>query len=216
MSDLIEEIKEDVKVEKIIIFFKRYANHLIALILIAGVGAGGYLFWQNQKEKERLAQSGLFFQAQKAASEGHDQEARQFLSQLASGKTTSSTQGYSALALFQQALLDSTSPEDKRRLYLEIADNTKIDAKFRDLGVILWAYEGIDQEDVTALHRKLVPLTQGKSPWHDSAQELLALTDIRAGETKNALQRLKYLLSNEETTPGIRRRALALFEQLSG
>ena len=215
MSDLIQEIKEDVKIERFINFLRQYANHIITFIIIVLIGTSGYLFWQHRKEKIRLEQATTFEQAQRAAADGKTADALRLLGSLESNTAQGSAQGYKVLALFQQALLESTSSQEKSKIYLDIADDSKIEAKFRDLAVILWGYEGIDNEDLTALQRKILPLTEGKSPWRDSAQELLALVDIRAGEVKGALQRLKYLISHEETTPGVRRRALALFEQLS-
>ncbi|MGI4852309.1 MAG: hypothetical protein ACRYGR_10265 [Janthinobacterium lividum] len=216
MSDFIEEIKEDVKIERFINFIKLYSNYIIAIILIVLIGTGGYLFWESRVEKVRLQEAATFEQAQRVASEGKTADALKILGSLESQVSQGSPQGYKVLALFQQALLDSVPSSEKSKIYLDIANDGKIESKFRELAVILWGYENIDQEDLTALQRKISPLADGKSPWRDSANELLALIDIRAGNTKNALQRLKYLISNEDTTPGIRRRALALFEQVGG
>ena len=177
---------------------------------------GGYLFWQHKGEKVRLQEAATFEQAQRMADEGKTADALKLLGSLESNVAQGSPQGYKVLALFQQALLESVPSQEKTKIYLDIAADSKIESKFRELAIILWGYENIDQENLTALQRKILPLTEGKSPWRDSAYELLALVDIRAGDTKNALQRLKYLLSNEDTTPGIRRRALALFEQIGG
>src|SRR5438132_20684 len=116
MSDLIEEIKEDVRLDQIIKFFKNYANYIIGGILIAAIFSAGYVFWQHSREKKQSLMASHFDQALQASSAGHSHEAIALLTEL----EKSASGGYKTLASFQRAMLESGSSEDKARIYMKI------------------------------------------------------------------------------------------------
>jgi hypothetical protein len=93
-------------------------------------------------------------------------------------------------------------------------EDLRIEPKFRGLATVLWAYLTVDNENEQLLYDKLQSVTDVKNPWKDSAQELLALLDLRTGNTRAAVERLKILSSDENVASGIRVRAFALLEQL--
>ncbi|MBL9029170.1 MAG: tetratricopeptide repeat protein [Caedimonas sp.] len=210
MSDLIEEIKEDVRLDQLIKFFRKYANHIIGVALVGIIFSAGYAFWQHSKEKQQRVTASAFDEALQLSLEGHSREAMELLTTL----EKNASGGYAILAVFRRAMLGSTSSEDKIKLYRDIMENSGIEPKFRELATVLWGYEGIDSEDVTQLQQKLEPVAQSRSPWMNSAQELLALLDIRKGEIKAAAQRLHNLSNDENVISGVRTRAFALLEQL--
>lgn len=212
MSDLIEEIKEEVRLDQLIKFLKNYANHIIGAVLAGIIFSAGYVFWQHSKEKQQRIMASQFDQALQASLEGHAQQAMALLTAL----EQSASGGYKTLAAFRRSILESNSSEERVRVYREIMQNPKIEPKFRELATILWGYETIDSETETQLQEKLDPIAESKSLWMNSAQELLALLEIRTGKTGAAVQRLKALSSDENVAAGIRARAFALLEQLGG
>ena len=122
MSDLIEEIKEDVRVDQLIKFFIKYAKHIIGIALISIIFSAGYAFWQYSKEKQQRITASAFDEALQASLEEHSREAMELLTAL----EKSASGGYAILAAFRRAMLESTSSEDKIKVYRVIMDNSGI------------------------------------------------------------------------------------------
>jgi hypothetical protein len=209
MSDLIDEIKEDLRLDHFIKFFKKYANYIIGIALIVCSVSISYLWWQHSQEKQRYVLASQFEKALNASEQGNSQEANSLLSAL----EKESSIGYRTLAYFKRAML-APSAEAQAILYKEIMEDLRIEPKFRGLATVLWAYLTVDNENEQLLYDKLQSVTDVKNPWKDSAQELLALLDLRTGNTRAAVERLKILSSDENVASGIRVRAFALLEQL--
>ena len=212
MSDLIEEIKEDVRFDQLIKFFRTYANYIISAVLVGLIFSASYIFWQHSKEKQQQVMATRFDQALQESMNGHNKQAMALLTAL----EQSASSGYKTLVAFRRSMLESNSSEEIVRIYTEIMHDSKIEPKFRELATVLWGYETIDSEGEAHLREKLEPIAQSKSPWMNSASELLAFLDIRTGKTGAAIQRLKTLNDDENVVSGIRARAFALLEQLGG
>jgi len=66
MTDIFQEVDEEVRRDKAAEFWKKYQNYIIGGALLIVLAAGGYRYWQY--EKERAAQAaGDEFQAAIAA-----------------------------------------------------------------------------------------------------------------------------------------------------
>lgn len=212
MSDLIEEIKGDVRFDQLIKFFRTYANYIIGAVLAGLVFSASYVFWQHSKEKQKQIMATQFDKALQESVNGHNKQAIALLTAL----EQSASSGYKTLAAFRHSMLESNSSEERVRIYTDIIHDSKIEPKFRELATVLWGYETIDSEGEAQLREKLEPIAQSKSPWMNSASELLAFLEIRIGKTGAAVQRLKALNDDETVVSGIRARAFALLEQLGG
>ena len=208
MSDIIEEIKEDVRLEQTLSFLKTYGNLLIVLILTTVIGISGYAFWQSYQDKQQLQRSALFFQALKASQNQQSLEAQNLFTLLEKDKRD----GYRILAAFRRAQLDSTPLEDRKAIYIDISQDKSIEATLRELAVVLWGYESLESETSQFLQSKLQPLIENNSSWASSAQELTALAEIRDGQYKKAAKRFGDLIKDENTSEKIRARAVAFYE----
>jgi hypothetical protein len=118
VSDIFQEVDEEVRREQLKRLWERYGNYIIAacILVIAGVGAWrGYDWW----ETKRAAESGAAFeQAVALAEAGKPQEAEAAFAKLA----TDGTAGYRVLARMREAatlrtgflLVDTASYTDMR------------------------------------------------------------------------------------------------------
>ena len=118
VTDIFNEVDEEVRREQLKKLWERYGNYLIALciVIVAGVGAWrGYEWWQGKQ----AAQSGAAFeQAVELAEGGKHQEAEAAFAKLA----TDGTAGYRVLARLREAA--QLAPTDRKaavQAYDEIA-----------------------------------------------------------------------------------------------
>ena len=73
-----------------------------------------------------------------------------------------------------------------------------------------------DGADANALSGRLAGLTEGEAPWRYSALELVALAQLRAGDTEAARSTLEVLLDDPLTPANLARRAAELQASLGG
>ena len=109
MSDIFQEVDEEVRREQLTKLWQRYGNYIVALciIVVAGVGAWrGYQWW----EAKQAAQAGAAFeQAATLAEAGKHQEAEAAFAKLA----IDGTAGYRVLARLRQAARACAEPTAK-------------------------------------------------------------------------------------------------------
>ena len=112
MSDLIEEIKEDVRFDQLIKFFRTYANYIISAVLVGLIFSASYIFWQHSKEKQQQVMATRFDQALQESMNGHNKQAMALLTAL----EQSASSGYKTLVAFRRSMLESNSSEEKVRI----------------------------------------------------------------------------------------------------
>ena len=127
MSDILQEISEDVKKDKLKAFFKSYGIYFITLLIL--ILTLSIIWWQNYKRKQVLRAAEEFNEAMMISSpeEAKDLEGR--LKKLTYGDTI-----YAQLASLQLAAF-STYKEDYNKAFAEynsLSENRKTVAAIRD------------------------------------------------------------------------------------
>ena len=209
MNELIDEIKEDILLDQLVKFWKKYANFIIAGLSAIILVTAGSVFWEHLKNQKNLKYAGLYEEALHAADAKQPEKANEILSLL-----KDEHDGYIVLAAFKKAHLTNTKQEDRFKVYLDLTANKQVEAKFRELAIILWGYEGFENLDPDALTKKIEPIANGASVWRDSATELLGLLAIRQNNLKRAAELFKLLLEDKYAPPSIKSRAMAYLEQI--
>lgn len=209
MNELIDEIKEDVRLDQLVKFWKKYANFIIAGLLLIILVTAGSVFWGHLKNQKNLKHAAFYEEALRAVDAKQHEKAKEILDSLKDGHD-----GYNIIATFKKAHLPNVSQEERFKIYLDLAENKKIESKFRELAIILWGYEGFENQDPDALTKQLEPIANGKSVWRDSAIELLGLLALRQNNLKKAAELFKFLLEDKQALPSIKSRAMAYLEQI--
>ncbi len=99
MSDIFQEVDEEVRRERLTKLWERYGNYLVALCVLVVVGVGawrGYQWWQ---EKQAVISGAAYEQAAQLAEAGKSKEAEAAFAKLA----TDGTKGYRVLAGLREA-----------------------------------------------------------------------------------------------------------------
>lgn len=207
MSELFDEVDEEVRREQLKKLWDRYSIFIIAaaLLIIAAVGAWrGYQYLEAQK----AAEAGAAFDAAIDLSEqGKHSEAEAAFDKLA----TSAPSGYRTLARLRAAGEVATrDPKAGAKLYDEIAADRSIGAVQQDLARVRAAALLLDTESYPNMLRRLEAAAKPDATFRHTARELLALSAWRANDTTAARQWLDMIANDGETPSAMRQRAEAL------
>jgi hypothetical protein len=212
VTDIFQEVDEEVRREQLKKLWERYGNYLIAIciLIVAGVGGWrGYQWW----EAKQAAQSGAAFeQAVTLAEAGKHQEAEVAFGKLAADGTG----GYRTLARMRQAAeLAHTDRKAAVSAYDEIAADRGAGQVIQDLAAVRAGFLLVDTAPYSELVTRLEPLTAADRTFRHSARELLALSAWKSGDAAAARKWTDMIMADPLTPEGTRSRAEVLSELLA-
>jgi hypothetical protein len=203
VSDIFDEVDEEVRREQIKKLWDRYGNLVVALavLIVAGVaGWRGYEYWQNKKAAELGAQ---FTAAALLAEQGkHDEAEKAFAKVAAEGSS-----GYRVLARLREAAeLAERDPKAAVAAYDDIAATSATGQPLKDFAAVRAAMLLLDSAPLAEINRRLEPIAVAGAPFRHSARELLAFASWKAGDTAATLKWAKLMREDQETPQGMRQR----------
>jgi hypothetical protein len=210
VTDIFQEVEEEVRRERYQQLWKKYGNVAIALAALIVIAAAGYQLWQAWDRTQREAASNQFHAAEQLAQAGRLGEAETAFAKLAEGAPS----GYATLAKFHQAavMLAAGKRDQALALYGQLTQlkdpNLSGMARLR----IAWAQAEYTPRD--QIEKTLAPLRGADSSWRFSAQEVLAYTDLREGRLGVAMKSYEQLAADRKAPQGVRDRAGAIAEYL--
>jgi hypothetical protein len=203
VSDIFQEVDEEVRREQLQKLWDRYQNLVYAGIFLILAGVGGWLGYQRY-EDNRAAQTGAAFEAaQTLNQEGKAAEAETAYAKVAAEGTAS----YRDLARVRQAAeLAQRDPKLGIAAYEKIADDSSVDPAWRDLAGLRAGSLYIDAGALKEARSRLEPLASEGRPYRYTARELLALAAWRAGDTASAKRWFELIVTDIQTPPATRSR----------
>ncbi len=203
MSDIFQEVDEEVRREKLKQLWERHSNLIVALALLVVLGVGGwrgYDWWETKK----AAESGEAFESAVLLAEGGKQaEAQAAFAKL----SKEGSSGYRTLARFREAAeLGRTDPPAAIAAYAALAANSSLDRTSQDLAAVRGGLIMVDTAPLAEITARLEPLTAANRPFRHTARELLALAAWRAGDTAAAKRWFDMISTDAETPAGTRQR----------
>jgi hypothetical protein len=212
VSDIFNEVDEEIRREQLKKLWQRYGNYVVALciLVVAGVGAWrGYEWWQAKQ----AAQAGAAFeQAVTLAEAGKHQEAEAAFAKLA----TDGTAGYRVLARLREAAeLARTDSKAAVSAYDQIAADNNVGRVIQDLAAVRAGFLLVDTAPYSELRARLEPLTAPDRTFRHSAREILALSAWKAGDMTAARQWADMIITDPQTPAATRSRAEVLSELIA-
>lgn len=194
--------------------WKRYGNWLIALAALIVIGAGGFSWWRDHEAKLRAAEGERYAAALQLADQGDIASAAAGMAAIAKDAGA----GYATLAELQAASLEAEHGDIDGALarYDALAANGKADKSFRDIATLLGAYYRVDRDSLDQMRQRLEPLATDDNPWRYSARELIALSELKAGDQAAARTSFQKLADDATAPSGVRARAAELLASLNG
>jgi hypothetical protein len=203
VSDIFQEVDEEVRRERLEQLWKRYGNYIIAvaLVVLAGVGGWrGYIYWEERK----AAEAGAAYEAASVlADDGKHADAEAAFAKLA----TNGTAGYRGLARFREAAqLGLSDPKAAVAAYDALASDASLGRPMQDLAAVRAALLLVDTAPYQELRGRLEPLAAPDRPFRHSVRELLAFSAWRSGDSAAARQWIDAVLTDPSAPSSIRNR----------
>ena len=214
MSDIFDEVSEDLRADQARLLLRRYGGLLILAMLLTLVGVGAYHVWADRQQQTANALAEKFLAAQKAA---ESRTPPKDLEQQFAAIASSGPIGYQVLAKLQMANLQwkAGQHESAVAIWSALSADPATPSDLKDLATLTRVQHQLDTADAKQLKADLVPLVQGTTRWRPLAAQLTALLDIRLGRTADATQIFRQLVRDEQAPTGIRQVAQAILIDLS-
>ena len=210
MSDIFQEVEEDVRREHYEKLWKKYGNYVIAAGAVLVLAVAGFQAWRNYDLGQRQAVSDRYEAAVQTALQGDVAKAETEFAALAADAPG----GYETLAKFQlaTAYLAQNKRDPAVTLLRELTDAS--DPVISSAARLRLAWTMADASPKPEIVTILQPLTAEDSPWRFAAAEILAYMDLRDGSATVAQEQYAKLAAEAQAPASLRQRAGALAEYL--
>ncbi len=213
MSDIIREVDEDLRRERIMRIWRDYGAFIVmaAVALVLAVAAWRGYEWYQARESAKTGAT--FEEALRLMGDGKTKEAEEAFAKIA----REAPRGYRTLARFGQAAeTGRTDPRAGAAAFDALAEDRSLDQVMRDAARLRAAMLLVDVAPVSEVAGRLEPLIAKESTFRHSARELLALARFKAGELDAARKLVFEIMLDPETPPLARNRAQLLLALMGG
>jgi hypothetical protein len=212
VSDVFQEVDEELRRDKAAELWKRYGNYVLGAAIAVVIGTAGYVVWRDYDRKQAIAHSTAFFDAAALTVAGDPAKAISAFDTLAQGGSG----GYAALARLREAGLKSAAGdrEAAAAAYVAVAEDGRAPQELRDLARLLASLQTIEAMAPGELDGRLRALRADGSPWRHSATELVALATLRAGDAAKARELFAKISDDPAAPAAMRGRAAEIIASL--
>lgn len=207
MSELFDEVDEEVRREQLKKLWDRYSIYIVAMALLIIAAVGGWRGYQYLEAKKAAEAGAAFDKAVELSEQNKHAEAETAFNDLAAKAPS----GYRMLARLRAAAeAANRDPQAAAKLYDEIAADRSVAAPEQDLAKVRAAGLLLESASYPNMLQRLEPATAPGSTFRHSARELLALSALRANDTAAARRWLDLIAGDGQTPPSLRSRAEAM------
>ncbi|MDO9413529.1 MAG: tetratricopeptide repeat protein [Pseudolabrys sp.] len=212
MSDIFNEVDEEVRRERLQRLWDKYSILIIAVAVLIVAGIGGWRFYEYQVAQKAAVAGAAFENAVTLGEQGKHAEAQAAFDKVAA----EAPQGYAVLARFRAAAeLGQTNKDNAVKAYETLAADGSLGPTWQDLANLRAGLLLVDTASYADLGKRLEPLTQPTRTFRHTARELLALAAWRERDFAAARRYVDMISADGETPPGARTRVEALSALLS-
>lgn len=207
MSELFDEVDEEVRREQLKKLWDKYSLYFIALMVLVVAAVGGWRGYQYLEAKKAAEAGAIFEKAVELSEQGKHAEAETAFADLAAKAPS----GYRTLARLRAAAEASArDPKAAAKMYDDIAADSSVGSEWRDLARIRAAGLLVDSASYADIQQRLETSAEPTSTFRHSAREILALSAWRNNDMTAARKWVDAIAEDGETPPGLRSRAEAL------
>jgi hypothetical protein len=207
VSELFDEVDEEVRREQLKKLWDRYSIYIVAMALLIIAAVGGWRGYEYLEAKKAAEAGAAFDKAVELSEQNKHAEAEAAFNDLAAKAPS----GYRMLARLRAAAeAANRDPQAAAKLYDDIAADRSVAAPEQDLAKVRAAGLLLESASYPNMLQRLEPATVQGSTFRHSARELLALSALRANDTAAARRWLDLIAGDGETPPSLRSRAEAM------
>jgi len=207
VSEIFDEVNEDVRREQLKKLWDQYSIYIIAGALLIIAAVGGWRGYQYLEAKKAAAAGAAFDKAVELAEQGKHSEAEAAFNSIAA----TAPWGYRMLARLRAAAeVASHDRPAAVKLYDDISADRSVGALEQELAKIRAAGLLVDTATYPNMVGRLEAEAAAGATFRHTARELLALSAWRANDTTAARKWLDLIANDGETPSSLRSRAEAL------
>jgi hypothetical protein len=207
VSELFDEVDEEVRREQLKKLWDRYSIYIVAAALLIIAAVGGWRGYQYLEAKKAAEAGAAFDKAVELSEQNKHAEAEAAFNDLAAKAPS----GYRLLARLRAAAeAANREPQAAAKLYDEIAADRSVAAPEQDLAKVRAAGLLLETASYPSMLARLEPATGAAAAFRHTARELLALSALRANDAAAARRWLDVIATDGETPPSLRSRADAM------
>ena len=207
MSELFDEVDEDVRRDQLKKLWDQYSIYILAGAFLIIAAVGGWRGYQYLEAKKAAEAGAAFDKASELSEQNKHTEAEAAFADLAAKAPS----GYRLLARLRAAAeTASRDPQGAAKLYDDISADRSVGLPEQDLARVRAAGLLLETSTYPNMLQRLEPATAPGATFRHTARELLALSAWRANDTAAARRWLDVIANDGETPPSLRSRAEAL------
>lgn len=205
----LREVDDELRRDRAEQFFRRYGRLVILAVGLFLAAAGGYLWWQSQREAAAGQKAETFDQAVADIAGGAATEAK---GRAALEGLAKSSGGYGAVArlTLADAAMEKDDVKGAVKIWSEIASDESVAQPFRDLALVRQTTAEFDTLPLGTVKARLQGLAVPGNPWFGSAGELIAVAMLKAGDRAGAARIFAQLAQDRGVPETIRSRAVQM------
>ena len=207
MSELFDEVDEEVRRDQLKKLWDRYSLYIIAVMILIVAGVGGWRGYEYL-EAQKAAEAGVAFDKAVELSEAnkHTEAEAAFADIVAKAPS-----GYRVLARLRMAAeVASRDAQAAAKLFDGIAADRSVGTAEQDLAKIRAAQLLLETASYADMKSRLEAAAAPDATFRHTARELLALSAWRANDATATRQWLDMIANDGGTPPSLRSRAEAL------
>jgi hypothetical protein len=207
VSELFDEVDEDVRREQLKKLWDRYSIYIVGVAFLIVAAVGGWRGYQYLEAKKAAEAGTAFDKAAELSDQNKHSEAEAAFNNLA----TTAPSGYRLLARLRVAgEVAIRDPQAAVKLYDDIAADRSVSALDQELAKIRAAQLLVETSTYPNLLARIESATAPAATFRHTARELLALSAWHANDMTSARKWLDMIANDGETPAGLRSRAEAL------
>ncbi len=213
LPDIFDEVEEDLRAERARAFGRRFAGTGIALFVLILAATGGYVAWQQNRQATANAVANRFITAAADADKATRGTADAGLAAPAAATladiASRGPEGYRVLARLRLGALQWQTGQHAQAIatWQAISDDASAPRLMADLATLTSAQHQLDTADPAPLKNRLQALAGASNPWRPMAEQLIALLDVRTGNTREAATIMQRLSTDQMAPEGMRQMA---------
>ena len=205
MSDIFQEVDEEVRRDKAAEFWKKYQNQILAGAVLIVLASAGFRYWQYEREKAAQAAGDQFQQALAALEGGKLDEAKAGFDTIAAQGPS----GYRALAQMAAAGAKAHSdPQGAIGAFDAVAGDAAIDPLLRDAARLRAALLRVDMSgEQQKGEAALTSLSTDNGPYRRIARLALGALALERKDYDDAAKQFDLVLGDPEVSSDERQAA---------
>jgi hypothetical protein len=204
----LREVDEELRKERVNSFVARYGWWIVAAILLALGGIGGWIWWQGHRQAVAGAQGEALLEALDSLEAGDRNAATPKIAELAD----SDIAGYRAAALFTRANSETAAGNAPAAIATlrAIAADQSLDENYRNAALVRQTQLEFDSLPPQTVVERLRPLAQRGNAWLGTAGELVGIAYLKMRRPDLAGPLFGEIGRDPSVPPSIRNRAVQM------